>query len=312
MFRATLVLLSGIIFCLPSSSADDPGSARDSISLELIMSDPDWIGRSPQNPVWSDDGSQVFFQRKRRGSDVRDWYRLEAADKSATRLSAAEILKHVPRQGAATRDRRKVTYAQGGDLFVRDTRTGRVTQLTRTATRESSPQFLANENRIAFRRDGVLLVRDLKSGLEFEPAIIKTEDEPQEESAAKADESFLTSKEAELFEYLQWQEALSDAAESYRKKMDAVDRTDVAEPFYVGKGQTVVSSQLAPNGRWMAVVLAKALSATQRGRQDNMPVWIRDDAYVQNRSVRRLVGDDAEAPHSIILLDLKTPPATYD
>src|SRR5215213_1098587 len=62
------------------ASAAVPFAAAETssgVTLEKIMSDPDWIGTPPENPYWADDGRAVYFERKRTGSDVRDLYRLD-------------------------------------------------------------------------------------------------------------------------------------------------------------------------------------------------------------------------------------------
>jgi dipeptidyl aminopeptidase/acylaminoacyl peptidase len=301
MFRVTLLLL----LCTTSLQADEPLQQEAKLTLEKIMADPDWVGRAPENPTWSDDGSQVFYQRKHKGNQVRDWFRVSPDGGKAVRLKLANIHSDVPRAGADNRTHSRTVYSNGGDLFVRNTKNGNVVQLTRTAANESAPRFLHNENRISFRRDGVLLVRDLKSGMEFQPAIVKTEDPPDETDSEESAESFLTQKEAELFEYLNWQEALQDAAKARKKKLQAASPAAVDETWYLGKGQTIVSQRLSPNGRWLAVVLARVATPEQSGRQDKMAVWVNDDAYVASRDVRRLVGDQAEPPQRILLLDLK-------
>jgi hypothetical protein len=37
-------------------------SKPDSLTIEKIMSDPEWIGTSPSNPFWNADGSKLFFE----------------------------------------------------------------------------------------------------------------------------------------------------------------------------------------------------------------------------------------------------------
>ena len=34
---------------------------NSSLTIEHIMSDPKWIGTSPSNPVWADDGQTLYF-----------------------------------------------------------------------------------------------------------------------------------------------------------------------------------------------------------------------------------------------------------
>ena len=55
--RFTLVVLStALILATASLSAIVFAETPD---LDLIMSDPDWIGNAPEQPWWSDDGAHV-------------------------------------------------------------------------------------------------------------------------------------------------------------------------------------------------------------------------------------------------------------
>ena len=54
------------------------GAAIAGPALEQIMADPDWIGNRPEGAYWSDSGEAVFFNQKRRGERIRDWYRVAA------------------------------------------------------------------------------------------------------------------------------------------------------------------------------------------------------------------------------------------
>ncbi|HJX27897.1 MAG TPA: hypothetical protein VJ885_08290, partial [Thermoanaerobaculia bacterium] len=57
----------------PTVLAED---SSPGVTMEQIMAHPDWIGLPPEDPFWADDGSAVYFQRKRTGVELRDLYRL--------------------------------------------------------------------------------------------------------------------------------------------------------------------------------------------------------------------------------------------
>jgi hypothetical protein len=50
------------------------GDASIKLSMEQIMADPDWLGRQPEQALWSADSQQVFYQRKQQGNELRDWF----------------------------------------------------------------------------------------------------------------------------------------------------------------------------------------------------------------------------------------------
>src|SRR5882757_1463031 len=67
-------ILAGLILLLAPLPVTAAGS--QALTLEQIMADPDWIGTPPDAPYWADDGSAVYFERKRTGAEERDLYRV--------------------------------------------------------------------------------------------------------------------------------------------------------------------------------------------------------------------------------------------
>lgn len=300
-----LMSVSALSFgLLPGLTAT--ATAQESLSLEQIMSDPDWIARSPESPVWSRDGRTIFYQRKREGSEIRDWYQISLDDQKSRRVSPKDAQTVVPARGSFTLDRTREITTRHGDLFLINHETGETTQLTRTSAQESSPVFLSGEDRILFRREQSLLIRDLTSGLETEPIRILTEDAPKPESSDDEGLSgFLTENELQLFDYLRQQRLQRNQSEEENRKREKSVTTDAPEAFYTGKDRRIVDTEISPNERFAAIVITAAKPASD-GRNDRMPVWIREDAYVENREVRELVGTEHESPESVIVFDIRT------
>lgn len=295
------------------------------------MEHPDWISREPENPTWNHDGTQLFFQRKRAGSEVRDWFQLSIGmpgnlSAPANNLSTSQrvplnkLNTLLPLQGQWNDDRTLMIGTRGGDLFLFNKTAGEQLQLTRTTARESQARFMKNQNVIQFVRDDQLFLRDLTSGLEWEPFVLKFADPPKDSDptagrtpkssdtdskpATRGDADFLERQETQLFEFLAKQEEMETQSAEHRKAMDRVNQLDVDEPFYLGKNRQLVNQTLSADQRWLAVVTTAA-GASRSGRRDKMPVWIREDAYVENRDVRSLVGDEQEPPQQLLMIDLK-------
>jgi hypothetical protein len=60
------------------ASFEEPSlqSHSDPITLEKIMSDPDWLGRFADNVGWSVLGDHIVFERKRHGSSIKDVFQI--------------------------------------------------------------------------------------------------------------------------------------------------------------------------------------------------------------------------------------------
>ncbi len=183
----TLIVVVGVHCLFPIfTAADDLETSSAAVTLEQIMADPDWIARSPETPLWNYDSNTIYFRRKRQGSEIRDWFRVSTDDHQISKVSLKDSLTEIPSRGRFSRDFSRELIVRHGDLFLIDHNSGETQQLTQTSAVESGPVFLANEERIQFRRAGTMLVRDLTTGLEAEPVRVLAEDAPKKEEP-KAD-----------------------------------------------------------------------------------------------------------------------------
>lgn len=294
--KKVLALTTSLIFC---------GAVNgQTITLEQAMADPDWIGRAPQMPYWSDDGDSVYFTQKRAGSRLNDLYRLDT-DGDNLQIVLPEAFPNTDvAAGTLSSNGRQKTYASAGDIYVKDLRNGRITQLTRTAAIESAPQFTADSNGVIFNRDDTVFVRNFETGLEYQAAELLSEKSPQQ-LLAEEDPSYLESQQTRLFEILQLQKEREIALRDYRENSQRADTDRALLPFYLGDKEEVLSSTLSPNERWMAVVI-RSESERDVGRAGSMPNYVTASGYTENRELRARVGTTEFASQRLILLDLVT------
>ena len=306
---------------------EPPRAAGDAITLELIMSDPDWLGRAPEdNPWWADDGQSVYYQRKRHGEDARDIIQVDLEGRVLRVLTPEEKALADTAGGRFDPSHRWKIYERRGDLFLKDTTTGALTQLTRTADYENDARFAvdapppagteavraaepiaadARPSRILFRRGGAILTRDLVTGQEVQLVDLRMQDEPADpekeaaDAAAKAD--YLAKQQERLFETIREEKADRLVAAKRRREEERGDPTRL-EPWYLGAGQDLREASVSPAGRWLLARVAA--SHPKRGRNDTMPNYVTEDSFVAMREVRDLVGASEEAGDKLVLLDL--------
>ncbi len=292
-----MTLLLTIVLLLPQN-ADEPTAPPtvEPLTLEMIMSDPAWIGASPERPQWSVDASTIVFSRRRDDSSERDVIRIDPLTGEETVLSDAESDAMIP-SGDWNPERTLMITSRQGDLILFDRASGESTQLTRTTSSESRPRFLT-DGRIAFRRDGVTIIRDLKTGIERETARIRFEDEPE----PPADPEGLTADQRRIFDVLRDR---ADDRETSRLRREArrdANEHDVAGPIRLDPGLRSVREHLSPDGRWM--LLETAPARRSESRADAMPVFVTDDGYVEQRRIRSKVGSNDRTPERLFLIDL--------
>ncbi len=286
----------------PTPSALQEITQEATITLELIMSDPDWIGRPPENPYWADDGTAVYFEQKREGEELKDLFRLDL-DTGDSAVVADEARGRVDAPaGALSQNRRFKTYSRHGDVYVKDLESGAITQLTRTAEPETAPFFMAGEGsrQVAFTRGKQIFVRDLETGLEFQPADVRLTKDPADKPEK---DDFLSRQQVRLFDYLRQNRRERDSERERSTAEQSADPSRAPLPFYLGKQIEIRQRALSPAGNAMLLVVID--KQRDDGRPDQMPAWITRSGYVTSREVRAKVGTDDGRGERLIYLDLE-------
>ena len=100
------------------------------ITLEKIMSDPDWISRAPESWYWGDDSQTIFYKQKREGNPVRDLYHVSiTSPNSAKQVDLAKQHQLADRGAVLNNDGSKEAYIFQGNVFVKNLDTGAVRSL---------------------------------------------------------------------------------------------------------------------------------------------------------------------------------------
>ncbi len=304
---ATLLLSAA--WAVPAAGevpAPDPIVVEDAgITLELIMSDPDWIGNRPEDPYWADDDRAIYFEQKRQGEEHKDLIRVELgsgvrtviADRGRGRVDVAG--------GSLSHDRRFKTYSRHGDVYVKDLTSGEILQLTRTAEPEAEPFFMAPQEasgrRVAFTRGDQVFVRDLDSGLESQPADVRLEKDPAE--VDEDEEGLLAEQQLRLFDHLREEKRERERGRELGDGEQSADPSRPPLPFYLGDDVEILQSALSPAGDAMLLVVID--KERDDGKMDQMPAWVTASGYVTSREVRAKVGTDDGRGERLLYLDLE-------
>jgi dipeptidyl aminopeptidase/acylaminoacyl peptidase len=291
--KAALLITLALAFASLTAMAQQ---TMPELTLEQIMADTDWLGNAPEQSYWGGDNRTVYYQQKRQGSELRDLFAVDSTDGSTVEVPESEWSARL--QSSITYniagDRRAWVYK--GDIYLLD-ETG-VRQLTRTAVAESAPMFMSDGRRVAFQRDGQMFVHDPATGLTAQVTDIRFSDDPDE----KEDFDVLKSHQLRLFTTLQKNKRDREEARKRDRSLYSADAGLPAAPVYMGDKLQSEGQSLSPSGRWLLLV-TRAKSGDD-GRQGLMPNYVTESGYVETETVRRLVGRNSGAPHSVWLIDL--------
>jgi dipeptidyl aminopeptidase/acylaminoacyl peptidase len=274
------------------------------VTLKLIMSHPDWIGNAPERSYWADDGKSVYYWQKQPGNEQRDLLQINLKGEPI-RTVAPEYLGTVDvASGSLSSNEKMKVYARKGDIYVKDLNRDLIHQITRTVATESSPAYTPDNRKIIFKRGGVTYVRELASGLEYQPVNLQTKDDPDEEDEEK-DEKYLDKQQERLFEIVQLKKERKELAEEFSEQEQSADPSRSPLPWYLGKDTVIDSSLLSPNEKWMAVI-THSKKAEKDGKKGSMPNYVTATGYVESKDVRARVGTNDFAAREIHILNLET------
>jgi dipeptidyl aminopeptidase/acylaminoacyl peptidase len=271
-------------------------------TLDTIMSDPDWIGSGVERAWWSWDGTQALYQRKRDGATIRDTWAVPVAGGAPTRVADAARAGLDAGDPAFDATHARMAFARNGDIFVRDLRSGALTQLTRTDAEESRPQW---------SRDGALVWRAGNDWYRWTAANgtvqasnVVAADDPAKAPAAED----LRDRQLRLLDTLRDDRARREAARDQDAAWRRADPTRAPAPAYLGKGVEIVDSALSPDGRWLLVVTAA--KGADGGQAGKMPKYVTESGYEEFEEVRTRVDRNAPVPHTLWLVDVAAAKAT--
>lgn len=267
------------------------------ITLEKIMSHPDWIGQQPENAYWDTDSQSVVYQRKRPGSEVRDWYR-QGVDAEPVKVDFAEQHNMGNRSAVYSKDGKLSAYIFSGDLFVKHLSNGSITQVTHTNANESSPQFL-NDGRVAFTVGDNYFAWDSQSRRIMQLVELKMEKKPE---GVKEPQSYIAKEQHKLIEFVALEHKNAKDSQAQRDQLKKNNANVFDSTFYLGKGNNVVDSKLSPNGRYLVIATQKDTSWRSDG--DIMPNYVTQDGTIAAERVRRRVADAKPNEMEIVLIDL--------
>ncbi|MCL1635005.1 S9 family peptidase [Luteimonas sp. SX5] len=266
------------------------------LTLDKIMADPDWIGPPVEDAWWRWDSRQAQYQLKRDGGSIRDLYQQSIDGGIAARIDGAARAQMDAGDPVYDAQRARMAYIRNDDVFVRDLRSGALTQLTRSEAKESRPQW-SRDGGLVWRVDNDWYRWNARDGV-VQAAVLKAEDDPAE--PPKADD--LRDRQLRLIATLKNDRDRSDAARKQNEDWRRADPTRTPPPVYLGKDVEIHDSALSPDGRWLlAVTQAKDGDIGQEGK---MPKYVTESGYEEFEEVRTRVGRNAPLPHKLWLVDM--------
>lgn len=260
------------------------------LTVEKIMKDPKWIGTSPSNPQWEENGKRLFFQWNPEGNYSDSLYYITLTDRTPKKLPAKER-NDILFAGSVKYNeaRTHFVYAKQGDIFLREVKTGKTIQITATASSESNPEFAFGDKKIVFTTDQDVYAWDIQTGT-FSQLSRFVRNQPgrpgpggERQAPLSEQQAWLKNDQLAIFEVLAEKKKKREAAEAYR---NSVKEEESIPSIPIGDHQ-VRGVQLSNDGRYLAFMLFRP--GTDRSGTI-VPDYVTESGFTTDIPARAKVG----------------------
>ena len=272
------------------------------ITLEKIMSDPDWLGRFADNAGWSVLGDQIVFKRKREGSVVKDVFTISPEkvilNGSLATLKDLHLLQSTER--VVSQDGRYIAWIYDKQGFIFDKMANRADGFSHGQNSISQLQFML-DGRLSFKQGAHIHAINPDTFIRQSLFSWKFADAPV---AVKAADDYIAQEQIELIEYIQVKRQERQDKADHREALVEANSALTPAPFYFDNDHRLSAVSVAPNGKWAIIATRKKNSLRQDS--DIMPHYIQEDGRIAAKKVRARVADAKPQNDELYLLDLTT------
>ena len=236
----------------------------DTLTVEKIMRDPKWMGISPENIRWSDDSKKIYFEWNPDNADRAELYSVTPTNIKPEKVSIDErkyLGAHnglweeqryiAPSNGQWNRNHTLKVYEKNGDIWLSETKTGKVRQLTNTTDFENNPSFNGDESRILFKRGDNLYSLTLNGG-ELVQLTNFIHTPAKKEGAGNEQERWLKSEQLELFDIIKLRDKNKKLDSAERKQLELKKLKEIQVD-----DKAVTSVESSPDGHFITYRLVK-------------------------------------------------------
>lgn len=268
------------------------------LTIEQIMSNPDWLGRQPQSAFFSPMGDSVLYFRKREDSVTQDLFSTNSGLGNGQVIPLKDRHIYEFDEIIDDSDHTFVAWIYAGNVFAQKRGSKQITQLTKDSDTAKNISYY-NTTGVSFQKGNGFYAIDLTTGQYSQVFEWKfAEDKPAVEPA----DDYIAKEQQKLIEYVQVQRKNAIEKRTQEDLLKQNNPSIMSNTFYFDKGDSNVLASLSPNGKYAIVVTRE--TPPSRNESDIMPDYIEENGRIKAQSVRQRVADAKPQSHSIFFLDL--------
>lgn len=253
-----------------------------SLTVEMIMQDPKWIGTSPSSPYWSRDGKYLFFNWNPEKKTSDSVYYISPSNITPQKATREFLQRNVSANVVVyNTDSSAYTYSRDGDIYFGNTKTNKEKRITQTLDTESNPVFIINNTMVAYNRNQNLFAWDVASGSSIQLTNFQRRSVPPKEVLTEQ-EKWLKEDELKNFEVLRSRKIKKDSAEAAAK---IIKEKEIRLIYYDDKN--ISNINISPDGRFVTYTLTKPAA---NAKTTIVPNYITESGFTQDIPGRTKVG----------------------
>jgi dipeptidyl aminopeptidase/acylaminoacyl peptidase len=296
-----LVLAAPTLIAQPAPKTD----AKFALTVDNIMRGPDLVGYAPDALRWSADSQKLYFDWRKPGEDEASTYWVGRDGGTPSRLDDAQKKTIPPANGRWDKARKRVLFAERGDIVVLDA-SGTRRWITRTTAGEGSPRWARNDTAVTYVREGNLFIVPVDStGLVLSErseskgdALVRqlTDVAPRRAEARLTDsQKFIRDEQEKLLEVIKEQK-------EQKKKADDRAKQDKLPALELQDRQAAADLMLSPDDTHVFVLVSERPVGA---RNIIVPNYVTETGYAEDIPGRTAVGD-AQSRTLLAVMNLKT------
>lgn len=266
-------------------------SFAQTLTVDMIMKDPKWIGSSPSNAFWGADSKTVYFSwnPEAKASDSTYAYTLGSKSPVKTGYLQAQSL-NASANSTYNNSYTLMAYTYRGDIFLSNLKTGTTTRVTQTEEFESGPRFIGKDEWLVYTRNQNLFAWNLSTGITRQLTNINRGNPPAPSASPTTDASRIPTQD----QFLQQQQLATSAILAERKSkrnqrnefLRQNRDTDTLKTLFIGE-KNLQNLQLSPDGRYVTYRLFQPPAGA---KQTIVPDYVTESGYTTDLNVRTKVG----------------------
>jgi dipeptidyl aminopeptidase/acylaminoacyl peptidase len=270
------------------------GLAQSSLTIEKIMKGEYFTGFSPENIQWSPQG-KIFFSWNPGMAPLRSTFVCDPGGKPAE--ATIQQKKDLPGYGVNyNSDRSKAVWAKDGDIFLLETKTGKVTRLTSSVAPENSPSFSMKGDKIIFNSQGNIFSLETGTGILSQHTDFRQGRERTEVADKNSKDKWLNDDEMRLINTLQDRKKRRELAEKESESLKP------ARPKAIYSGAGMISSpQLSPDQNFVTYFTVKPAEE----KRTIVPNYVTESSYTEDIQSRGKVGTTSYSSGALNIYDIR-------